>query len=97
MWTWKHAAVGIVVLSLNVCACGGFKQSMEDSKRASTALKSELGLDAQVSFRTVNGHTGVSVRLATPPSGDAATAKRNITDVVSRSFRTKVERVEVTF
>src|SRR4051812_39988722 len=97
MWTWKHLGIGLLVLSLGVGACGGFKDSIEDSRRATSALKSELGLDAGVSFRTVNGHTSVSVRLATPPSGDAAVAKRNITEVVSRSFRTKIEHVDVTF
>lgn len=97
MWTLKRAASGAVVLLLNLSACGDLKQSLEDTQRASAALKSELGLDAGVSFRTVNGHTSVSVRLATPPSGDAATAKRKITDVISRSFHTKVEHVEVTF
>jgi hypothetical protein len=97
MWMLRRAGLGAVVLLLGLSACGDFKQSFEDTQRASAALKSELGLDAAVSFRTVNGHTSVSVRLATPPAGDAATAKRKITDVVSRSFHTKVEHVELTF
>jgi len=97
MWTRKQAGFAALVLLLALSACGDFKQSFEDTQRASAALKSELGLDAGVSFRTVNGHTSVAVRLATPPAGDAATAKRKITDVISRSFHTKVERVEVTF
>jgi hypothetical protein len=97
MQTWKRAGILLFVLSLGVGACGGFKESIEDSKRATSALKSELGLDAQVSFKTVNGHTSVGVRLATPPAGDAAAAKRSITEVVTRSFRTKVERVDVSF
>jgi len=59
--------------------------------------QSELGLDAQVSVRTMNGHTSVGVRLAAPPTGDAAAAKAQITDVVNRSFRAKVERVEISF
>ena len=97
MWTLKPAVLGAFVLLLNLSACGDLKQSFEDTQRASAALKSELGLDAGVSFRTVNGHTSVSVRLATPPPGDAATAKRKITDVISRTFHTKVEHVELTF
>jgi len=77
--------------------CGSLKEGLEDSKRTTAALKSELGVDARVSFRTVNGHTSVAVQLAAPPSGDAATAKRNIEDVVNRNFRAKVERVDVSF
>jgi hypothetical protein len=87
----------VVVLSVGLVACGALKEGIEDSKRTSSALKSELGLDAQVSFRTMNGHTTVGVRLATPPAGDAAAAKAQIADVVNRSFRTKVERVDVSF
>lgn len=97
MWTRKQAGLGVFVLLFSLSACGDLKQSFEDTQRASAALKSELVLDAGVTFRTVNGHTSVSVRLATPPPGDAATAKRKITDVVSRSFHTRVEHVELTF
>jgi len=95
LWNWAGAL--LIVSSVGGFACGGFRESLEDSKRATSALKSELGLDAQVSFRVVNGHTSVAVRLATPPSGDAATAKRTIVDVVNRSFRAKVDRVDVSF
>jgi len=77
--------------------CGSLKEGLEDSKRTTAALKSELGVDARVSFRTMNGHTSVAVHLVSPPSGDAATAKRNIEDVVNRNFRAKVERVDVSF
>ena len=77
--------------------CGSLKEGLEDSKRTTAALKSELGVDARLSFRTVNGHTSVAVQLASPPSGDAAALKRNITDVVNRNFRAKVERVDVSF
>jgi hypothetical protein len=87
----------MVAFSIGLVACGSLKEGLEDTKRTSSALKTELGLDAQVGFRTVNGHTTVSVQLATPPVGDAATAKAQITDVVNRSFRTKVERVDVVF
>lgn len=62
-----------------------------------SALKTELGVDARVYFRTVNGHTSVAVQLASPPSAEAAAAKRNISDVVNRNFRAKAERVDVSF
>jgi hypothetical protein len=80
-----------------VAGCGSLKEGLEDSKRTTAALKAELGVDARISFRTVNGHTSVAVQLAAPPSGDAAAAKRNIADVVNRNFRAKVERVDVSF
>jgi hypothetical protein len=80
-----------------VAGCGSLKDGLEDSKRTTAALKTELGVDASVSFRTVNGHTSVAVQLASPPSGDAADAKRKIADVVNRNFRAKVERVDVSF
>jgi hypothetical protein len=97
MCSWKWPGAWLLVCALGLGGCGGIKQSFEDSKRTADALKSELGIDARVSFRTVNGHTSVGVQLAAPPSGDAAVAKRNITDVVNRTFRAKVERVDVSF
>jgi hypothetical protein len=83
--------------TISLGGCGGLKEGLEDSKRTTAALKTALGVDARVSFRTVNGHTSVAVQLASPPSGDAAAAKRDITDVVNRNFRAKVERVDVSF
>jgi hypothetical protein len=80
-----------------LAGCGSLKEGMEDSKRTTAALKSELGVDARVSVRTVNGHTSVVVQLASPPAGDAAEAKRKIVDVVNRNFRAKVERLDVSF
>jgi len=87
----------LLVGTIFLGGCGSLKEGLEDSKRTTAALKSELGFDAQVYFRTANGHTSVTVQLASPPSGDAATAKHNIEDVVNRNFRAKVERVDVSF
>lgn len=88
----------VIALSVAVAACGGFKENIEDSARTTSALKSELGFDAQVLFETMNGsHTTVTVRLSKPPIGEAATVRTQITDVVNRSFRNKVERVELVF
>jgi hypothetical protein len=87
----------VVAFSLAVVGCGGLKEGMADSQRTTAALKSELGLDAQVSFRTMNGHTVVGVKLSSAPAGDAASVKTKITDVVNRNFRAKVERVDVAF
>jgi hypothetical protein len=50
IWLWTRMRGWIVILSIGMAACGGFKDSLEDSKRATGALKSELGLDAQVSL-----------------------------------------------
>jgi hypothetical protein len=97
MWSWRRVAPWLLLCAVGLSACGGLKQSFEDSKRATTALKSELGIDARISFRTTNGHTTVAVQLSAPPSGDAAVTKRNITDVVNKNFRAKVERVDIMF
>jgi hypothetical protein len=87
----------LVALVLAVAACGALKEGIEDSNRATAGLKSELGVDAQISFKTTNGRTTVTVRLLKPPVGDAAAVKTRITDIVTRNFRTTVEHVEVAF
>lgn len=91
-WRW----VVLLVFAIGLGACG-LKQGFEDTKRTTAALKSELGLDAGVSFHTRNGHTTVQVHLASPPPGDVATLKANVTAVVNRTFHAKVERVELSF
>ena len=93
----RHVRASLIALALATFACGSLKEGIEDSSRTTAALKSELGVDAQVSFRTTNGHTTVAVRLSKPPVGEAAAVKTQITEVVNRNFRSKVERVEVAF
>jgi len=94
--TRKPTAIGVVLLSLGLGACG-LRQAWQDHQRAESALKSELGLDANVSVNITNGHASVAVRLPGAPVGDAADAKRAITDVVTRACSLKIERVDVSY
>lgn len=89
-------AVGVVLLSLGLGACG-LKDAWQDHQRAENALKSELGLSANVAVNITNGHTSVAVRLPAAPAGDAADTKRAITEVVTRACHLKVERVEISY
>jgi hypothetical protein len=91
-WRW----VAPLLLTVALAGCG-LKEATQDAHRAEAALKAELGLDATMSFNIRNGFTTVQVYLATPPTGDAATLKSNVTAVVNRSFRSKVGRVLVSF
>jgi hypothetical protein len=92
----KQIGIGLLLLPFGVTGCG-LKDALQDSKRTERALKSELGLDAKVGVNITNGHTSVAVRLPTAPAGDAAEAKRAISDVVTRACHLKVERVDVSF
>jgi len=83
-------------LALAVSACG-LKESLEDVKRTDAAIKTELGLDAHTSWESTNGHGHVQVRLAAAPPGDATLAKRDIAAIVTRTFRSRVEQVEVAY
>jgi hypothetical protein len=94
--TSKPVTVGIVLLSLGLNACG-LKDAWHDHQLAEAALKSELGLAANVDVNITNGHTSVAVHLPGAPLGDAEEAKRRITDVVTRACHSKVERVVVTY
>ena len=86
MRMWKGARAASFPPFLGVCARGGLTENIEVSKRASAAVKAELGIDTPVSVRTINGHTSVAVELAAPPSGDAATVKRQVTGIVTRAI-----------
>jgi hypothetical protein len=86
-----------IVLALS--ACSDFRADGEDAKKCEADLKSELGLDGKVGFRAFSGTKGsrlyVTVQLAAPPSGDAASVKAKITALVSREFRAHVDQVSV--
>ena len=71
MWLGTQLRAWVVIFSIGLVACGTLKEGLEDTKRTSSSLKSELGLDAQVGFRTMNGHDdGERSSSATPPIGD---------------------------
>lgn len=77
------------------------KNNFEDAKRSEAALKSEMGLNATVTFGAYSGTNGqrtvVSVQLKDPPAGDPAALKARISQVVARTFRARVDRVTVAF
>jgi hypothetical protein len=92
------AAFVIAVCPL-ASGCRGFTEPIEDSKNTENAIKSELGVDATVTFRINAGMSGkrtvVTVRLKTAPAGDAASIKSKVDDIVNHTFRSHVERVDV--
>jgi hypothetical protein len=92
----KQMGIGLLILSFGLGACG-LQDAWQDTKRTESALKSELGINARVGVNITNGHTTVAVRLPAAPAGDAAEAKRSITDVVTRACHLKVERVDISF
>ena len=73
------------------------KQDLEDCARTRATVMAELGVDSSVTIRTMNGRTSVAVRLASVPSGDAAATKARVTDIVTRTFRSKVNHVDLAF
>ena len=97
MTTKQPKTIGIWLVALALVTGCGMKQGFEDSSRTNTAIKQQLGLDASTFWENTNGHQHVRVRLAAPPPGDAAVAKSAIAAVVLRTFRGKIERVDVEF
>ncbi len=92
-----------LALALCIGAAGcGLKTGREDSKKTEEAIKSELGIDARINFRTftstANGtRTIVTVSLGEPPVGDAREFKAKVSQIVERNFRSQVDRVEIAF
>jgi hypothetical protein len=75
----------------------GLRDALQDKRRAESALKSELGIDAFVTVYIDNGHTSVAVRLPSPPSGNAADVKRAVTAVVIDACHLNVEHVDISY
>ena len=96
MWT---VLLGLMFLVLSGCA--SMKQAGEDCRKSESAIKTELGVDAMVNAHTssINGVSTVvvSVKLKTPLPGDAGAIKGKVEDIVNRSFRAHVNRVDLAF
>ena len=91
------ALCALVALS----SCTQVKHDFEDAKKSQESIKRELGVDAQVTFRTFSGtnggRTNVSVHLSAPPPGDLGELKSRVTGIVTRTFREHVDTVSVEF
>jgi hypothetical protein len=89
------------LLALALGACGDLKQSSEDAQKTEATIKTELGLDSKIGFRSFSGtngsHTTVVVHLTTPPSGDVTKLKASVTDIVTRTFHAHVDQVTLDF
>jgi hypothetical protein len=95
----RFAGLTIFALLAIFFAGCSLKQGLADARVTESAIKTELGVDASVSFRTFSGSGGtkhfVAVHLQSMPAGDAAAIKTQVTDIVRRSFHVHVDRVDV--
>ena len=83
-----------------IVACSGMKEDVEDSRKAQTDLRAELGIDSRVDC--VTNFIGrqklvVTVRLKAAPAGNVAALKGAVTSIVTRDFRTHVDGVQLLF
>lgn len=94
-------ATTMVVGSVLLVGCSmaeQFKEMQEDSAKAKAAIESELGGEVQIGWNIMNGRVAaVRVAFSKPPAGqgDLAQLKHRVAELVNRSFRRTVERVEV--
>ncbi len=75
-----------------------FKEMQEDSGKAKAAIESELGGEVQIGWNITNGRViAVRVAFVKPPAheADLKQLKVRVTELVTKTFRRGVERVEV--
>ena len=89
------------VLFLGTTGCGP-NERLEDAQKAVVAIKDELGVEARVQFRRFESsasgkHMSVTVSVQEPRTGDVPEFKAKIVAIVGRTFRSKVDRVDVFF
>ena len=93
-------AVGYVVIVLGLVGCDVVREGMQDTRTTENDLKSELGLDTRVEWRSslaMSGRYFVTVRVKSAPSEDRSVSKRKVNAIVVRDFRSKVYGVHVQF
>jgi hypothetical protein len=88
------------LLLANLCACV-IKADIEDSKKSKEDIRASLGVESDVLFHSYNDISGsrllVDVRVKSPPPADAAKFKADVTEIVRRDFRSRVDRVTVAY
>jgi hypothetical protein len=86
---------------MTLVACTKVGADFEDAAKSRADIKSELGLDSQVTFRATADTNGrklvVTVHLGGAPSQDAARIKARIMAIVERDFRSHVDGVSIVF
>jgi hypothetical protein len=97
---FTHAAHALALaLAIQVVACGGLKAMNEDSAATRAAIKTDLGVDSEIGWRTSNGTSGrqlfVNVHLQSIPPGEAVVVQAKVKSIVTSHFREPVTRVDV--
>ncbi len=96
----KTGWASLLVAAIALTGCGQFKELSAESIATRNAIRTELGVDAQVAFRSFSGTSGkkvfVSVRLSSTPPGEAAAIKMRVESIVKSHFKEPVDRVDVT-
>src|SRR5262245_23078527 len=85
-----RCAMLALVLLLRTTGCG-LKADVEDSRKAVVAIQDELGIDANVQFRTFTSSASgkqmvVTVSVREPQTADVRQFKEKIVEIVGRTF-----------
>jgi hypothetical protein len=77
----------------------GLEEGAKDTEATRSALKDELGIDADVAFTSFTGiprnRMTVVVKVKSKMSGDPMANKMKIEEVVRRYFRQPIDRIQV--
>lgn len=71
-------------LLLGTAACGGFAEALEAKSEVEEAVKTQLQVDATVSFHIHNTEKTVTVRLKEVPNLPAPELKQRVIELVQR-------------
>ena len=69
-----------------LCLSCGLKADLKASQQLRNSIQKECGVAANVSFRTVNGVSAVTIILAGQPTMDPKTAKARIESLTKHEF-----------
>lgn len=84
------APLAPVALAASAVGCADLKEAFELSKD----IKTETGIDNNVSINTSNGHTKITVTLGSKPEGDGTETEKKVIALAKKRFP-NVDDVEV--
>jgi len=89
----RRSAIAVLGLLVTVVGCG-FKDSIAGAGKSEERIRREIGVDARVTFRTVNGVTSVLVTLHALPALPPPIARTRVEAIVRAEMR-GVSTIEV--
>ncbi len=98
---WGRRELAALVVVAAMCGCKDLREANADAIRTEATIRSELGANAHVEYRTIFTPSGrqavVIVKMESGPPEGGSKVSDTVNEIVRRTFHARIDKVDVLY